>query len=143
MAEPIFAKHEAGDGCRGLGERRFSAVEEAVAAVPERVQFPRGPPGSGAPQNARHAVRLAIRARISGRDRRKISGSDGRGHAPTLRSGKGQRSCRGLCDGKVLSRHILALDPSQKADCPKFVSYGSVAQYYYESGKNGSRDQVG
>jgi hypothetical protein len=39
-----------------------SAVEEDVAA--ERVQFPRGPRGSGALQNARHAVPLAIRARI-------------------------------------------------------------------------------
>lgn len=59
----------------------LSAVEEAVAAVPERAEFPRGLRGSGAPQNARHAVRLAIRARISGRDRPKISASGGCGHA--------------------------------------------------------------
>lgn len=58
----------------------FSAVEEAVTAVPERAEFPRGLRGSGAPQNARHAVRLAIRARISGRNR-PICGSGGCGHA--------------------------------------------------------------
>lgn len=66
----------------------ISAIEKAVAVVPERTQFPRGPCGSGAPPNARHAVRLTIRARISVRDRPKTRGSDGRGHAPTLRSGK-------------------------------------------------------
>lgn len=43
----------------------LSGIENAVA-VPERAQFPRGPYGSGAPQNARHAVRVAIRARHSG-----------------------------------------------------------------------------
>lgn len=36
--------------------------------------------------------------------------------------------------GKELSEHIVALDPSQHGDCPKFVSYGAVAQHYYESG---------
>jgi hypothetical protein len=137
LAEPIFAKHEAGDECRGLGDgafrrsrrpsRRFRSESNFRVVRPDLVLY-----------KMHDTVRLAIRARISGRDRPKISGSDGRGHAPTLRSGKGQRSCRGLCDGKELSRHIVALDPSQKADSPK-----SVAWYYYESGKNGSRDQVG
>ncbi|WP_407175723.1 redoxin domain-containing protein [Bradyrhizobium sp. STM 3562] len=36
--------------------------------------------------------------------------------------------------GKELSDHILALDPPQREDGPKFLSYASVAQYYYESG---------
>ncbi|WP_245286719.1 TlpA disulfide reductase family protein [Bradyrhizobium sp. ARR65] len=36
--------------------------------------------------------------------------------------------------GKELSEHILALDPPQREDGPKFLSYAAVAQYYYESG---------
>lgn len=56
-----------------------------------------------------------------GMHRPKIRGSDGCGHARTLRLDKRQRSRRGLCDGRELSGHILAFDPSQKADSPKFV----------------------
>ncbi len=36
--------------------------------------------------------------------------------------------------GKELSEHILALDPPQRGDGLKFLSYGPVAQYCYESG---------
>lgn len=57
-----------------------------------------------------------------GMHRPKLRGSDGPGHAPALRSDKGQRSCRGLCDGQELSGHILALDPFKRpaplSSCP-------------------------
>ncbi|MGY3621773.1 TlpA disulfide reductase family protein [Bradyrhizobium sp. USDA 10063] len=36
--------------------------------------------------------------------------------------------------GKELSEHILALDPPQRDGGYKFLSYGAVAQYYYERG---------
>ncbi|OCK54152.1 alkyl hydroperoxide reductase [Bradyrhizobium sp. LMTR 3] len=36
--------------------------------------------------------------------------------------------------GKELSEHILALNPPQRGDRSKFLSYGAIAQYYFESG---------
>ncbi|WP_027571387.1 TlpA disulfide reductase family protein [Bradyrhizobium sp. WSM1743] len=36
--------------------------------------------------------------------------------------------------GNELSEHILAVNPPQRGEAPKFVSYPAVAQYYYESG---------
>lgn len=66
LAEPILTKLGLAMSAEGW-VTAISAIEEAVAEAPERAQSSRGPCGSGAPQNARHAVRLAIRARISGR----------------------------------------------------------------------------
>ncbi|MGM4954148.1 TlpA disulfide reductase family protein [Bradyrhizobium barranii] len=37
--------------------------------------------------------------------------------------------------GKDLSEHILAANPPQGGEGAKFLSYGAVAQYYYETGK--------
>ncbi|WP_244608358.1 TlpA disulfide reductase family protein [Bradyrhizobium algeriense] len=36
--------------------------------------------------------------------------------------------------GKELAEHILALNSPEGSALPKFLSYGAVAQYYYESG---------
>lgn len=56
LAESLVAK------MRLVMNAEDSAIEEAVAVVAERAQFSRGPCGFGAPQNAQHAVRPAIRA---------------------------------------------------------------------------------
>ncbi|WP_369726316.1 TlpA disulfide reductase family protein [Bradyrhizobium sp. LLZ17] len=37
--------------------------------------------------------------------------------------------------GKDLSEHILAANPPQGSEGAKFLSYGAVAQYYYETGE--------
>ena len=37
--------------------------------------------------------------------------------------------------GKDLSEHILAANSPQGGEGAKFLSYGAVAQYYYETGK--------
>lgn len=36
--------------------------------------------------------------------------------------------------GKDLSEHILAANPPQGSEGAKFLSYGAVARYYYETG---------
>lgn len=43
-------------------------------------------------------------------------------------------SAERLAMGKELSEHILALNPPQRDGGFKYLSYGAVAQYYYESG---------
>lgn len=125
--------------CKGLGDCDFG---EAVPEAPERAQSSRELCGSGAPQNARHAVPLAIRARISGRI----------DHNSAVRTAAAMRRLVDPTRDNVLVETFAMVrscqDTSwpwilQKAGSPKFVSYGSVAQYYYESGKHGSRDQVG
>ncbi|MET4519966.1 hypothetical protein [Bradyrhizobium sp. I1.7.5] len=37
--------------------------------------------------------------------------------------------------GKDLSEHILGANPPQGSEGAKFLSYGAVAQYYYETSK--------
>ncbi|WP_246504218.1 hypothetical protein [Bradyrhizobium agreste] len=37
--------------------------------------------------------------------------------------------------GQELSEHILAAKPSRGGEGAKFLSYGAIAQYYYEAGK--------
>ncbi|MEZ2146396.1 TlpA family protein disulfide reductase [Bradyrhizobium sp. DN5] len=39
--------------------------------------------------------------------------------------------------GKELCEHILAAKPSQGSEGAKFLSYGAIAQYYYETGRRG------
>ncbi|WP_354126608.1 TlpA disulfide reductase family protein [Bradyrhizobium sp. RT9b] len=45
--------------------------------------------------------------------------------------------------GKDLSEHILAANPPQGSEGATFLSYGAVAQYYYETGKRDRAIELG
>ncbi|MCA6111359.1 TlpA disulfide reductase family protein [Bradyrhizobium cenepequi] len=137
LTEPIFAKltpaMKAGDWAKAL-----SAVEEAVVVMPDDISFrvlhadlllhKMHDLQTGLPV-MRKLVRDAIDKKsevwMAGAMRQLFDPANDNSHFPPAER---------LAMGKELSEHILALNPPQGGDGPKFVSYGAVAQYYYESG---------
>ncbi|MDE5458890.1 redoxin domain-containing protein [Bradyrhizobium sp. CSA112] len=137
LTEPIFAKltpaMKAEDWAKAL-----SALEEAVAVMPDDVNFrvlhadlllhkvhdlQTGLPVMS--QLVRDAIDKKSELWMAGAMRQLFDPANDNSHFPPAER---------FAMGKELSEHILALNPPQRGDGSKFLSYGAVAQYYYESG---------
>ncbi|WP_349510024.1 hypothetical protein [Bradyrhizobium sp. Ghvi] len=133
---PIFAKlmpaMKAQDWAKAL-----SVVEEAVAVLPDDVSFrvldadlllhKMHDLQAGMPvmrQFVRDAVNKKSALWMAGAMRQLFNPANDNSHLP-----QGER----FAMGKELSEHILAVNPPQRGEAPKFLSYPAVAQYYYES----------
>ncbi|MGY3611171.1 MULTISPECIES: TlpA disulfide reductase family protein [unclassified Bradyrhizobium] len=133
----LFAKltpaMNAGDWVKAL-----SAVEEAVAVMPDDLNFrvlhadlllhKLRDLQTGLPvmrQLVRDAIKKKSERWMAGALRNLFDLANDNSHFP---------SAERLAMGKELSEHILALNPPQRSDGFKFLSYGPVAQYCYESG---------
>ncbi|WP_309493936.1 TlpA disulfide reductase family protein [Bradyrhizobium arachidis] len=134
---PIFAKltpaMKAQDWAKAL-----SVVEEAVAVLPDDVNFrvlhadlllhKMHDLQAGLPvmrQLVRDAINKKSAMWMAGALRQLFDPAIDNSHLP-----QAQR----FAMGNELSGHILAINPAQRGEAPKFVSYPAVAQYYYESG---------
>jgi len=137
LTEPMLAKlypaMEAEDWAKAV-----SAVEEAVAVVPDDLYFRALHADmllhklrnlhTGLPvlrQFARDAIDKNDERWMEGALRQLFDPANDNSHFP---------SAERLAMGKELSEHILALNPPQGDGDFKYLSYGAVAQYYYESG---------
>ncbi|MBP0110431.1 TlpA disulfide reductase family protein [Bradyrhizobium vignae] len=137
LTEPIFAKltpaMEAEDWAKAL-----SVLEEAVAVMPDDVDFrvlraelllhkvrdlQTGLPVMS--QLVRDAIDKKSELWMARAMRRLFDPANDNSHLPPAER---------FAMGKELSEHILALNPPQRGQAPKFLSYPAVAQYYYESG---------
>ncbi|SCB55442.1 Thiol-disulfide isomerase or thioredoxin [Bradyrhizobium shewense] len=137
LTEPIFAKlkpaMKAQDWAKAL-----SALEEAVAVMPDDVNFrvlradlllhkvhdlQTGLPVMS--QLVRDAIDKKSELWMAGAMRQLFDPANDNSHFPPAER---------FAMGKELSEHILALNPPQRGQAPKFLSYPAVAQYYYESG---------
>lgn len=137
LAEPLFAKLRPAMQADDWG-KALSAIEEAVAVMPDELNFrvvhadlllhTMHDMQSGFPV-MRRFIRDAIERKsevwMAAAMRELFDPARDNSHFPRVER---------FAMGKELSEHILAVDPSKHGDCPKFVSYGSVAQYYYECG---------
>ncbi|MBO4228403.1 TlpA disulfide reductase family protein [Bradyrhizobium neotropicale] len=134
---PIFAKltpaMKAQDWAKAL-----SVLEEAVAVLPDDVNFrvlhadlllhKMHDLQAGLPvmrQLARDAINKKSEVWMAGAMRQLFDPANDNSHLPQAER---------FAMGKELSEHILAVNPPQPGEGPKFLSYGAVAQYYYESG---------
>ncbi|WP_407192973.1 TlpA disulfide reductase family protein [Bradyrhizobium sp. STM 3566] len=137
LTEPIFAKltpaMEAEDWAKAL-----SVLEEAVAVMPDDVDFrvlraelllhkvrdlQTGLPVMS--QLVRDAIDKKSELWMARAMRPLFDPANDNSHLPPAER---------FAMGKELSEHILALNPPQRGQAPKFLSYPAVAQYYYESG---------
>ncbi|WP_439360512.1 TlpA disulfide reductase family protein [Bradyrhizobium sp. DASA03007] len=137
LTEPVLAKlspaMKAEDWAKAV-----SAAEEAVAVMPDDLNFrvlhadlllhklrnlQTGLPGMR--QFARDAIDKNDEMWMEGALRQFFDPANDNSHFP---------SAERLAMGKELSEHILALNPPQGDGSFKYLSYGAVAQYYYESG---------
>lgn len=134
---PIFAKltpaMKAQDWAKAL-----SVVEEAVAVLPDDVNFrvlhadlllhKMHDLQAGLPvmrQLVRDAINKKSELWMVGAMRQLFDPANDNSHLPQAER---------FAMGKELSEHILAVNPPQRREGPKFRSYPAVAQYYYESG---------
>ncbi|WP_271587097.1 TlpA disulfide reductase family protein [Bradyrhizobium sp. CCBAU 53415] len=137
LTEPILAKlspaMKAEDWAKAV-----SAVEEAVAVMPDELNYrvlhadlllhKLRNLQTGLPvmrQFARDAIDKNDELWMEGALRQLFNPANDNSHFP---------SAERLAMGKDLSEHILALNPPQRDGNFKYLSYGAVAQYYYESG---------
>ncbi|MGY3484409.1 thiol-disulfide isomerase/thioredoxin [Bradyrhizobium sp. USDA 4011] len=133
LTEPILAAMKAEDWAKAV-----SAVEEALAVMPDYLAF-RGRHAdlllhklrnmqTGLPvmrQFARDAIDKNNEVWMEKALRQLFNPANDNSHFP---------SAERLAMGKELSEHILALNPPHRDGGLKWLSYGAVAQYYYESG---------
>ncbi|MDA9441485.1 alkyl hydroperoxide reductase [Bradyrhizobium sp. CCBAU 51745] len=134
---PIFAKlipaMKAQDWAKAL-----SVPEEAVAALPDDVNFrvlqadlllnKMRDLQAGLPvmrQLVRDAINKKSAMWMAGALRQLFDPANDNSHLPQAER---------FAMGNELSKHILAINPPQPGEAPKFASYLSVAQYYYVSG---------
>ncbi|WOH64075.1 TlpA disulfide reductase family protein [Bradyrhizobium sp. BWA-3-5] len=137
LTKTILAKLQpamkAGDWARAL-----SVVEEAVAVMPDDIKFrvlqvdlllhKMHDMRTGLPvlrQLVRDAINQKSEVWMAGAMRELFDPAKDNSYFP---------SAERFAIGKELSEHILALNPPQRDDGPKFLSYAAVAHYYYESG---------
>ncbi|WP_311735324.1 hypothetical protein [Bradyrhizobium yuanmingense] len=137
---PILAKltpaMEAQDWAKAL-----SVVEEAVAVLPDDVNFrvlradlllhKMRDLEVGLPvmrQLVRDAINKKSALLMAGAMRQLFDPANDNSHLPQAER---------FAMGKELSEHILAINPPQRGEALKFLSYPAVAQYYYESGNKG------
>ncbi|WP_347340265.1 hypothetical protein [Bradyrhizobium cytisi] len=136
--EPIFARLEPAMKRKDWAAA-LSAVEEALAAMPDEVTF-RGlhaelllhkirDMGAGLPvlhQSVRDAIEKKSVVWMSVAIRQLFDAA---------KDYSGFPHAERFAMGKDLSEHILAANPPQGSDGAKFLSYGAVAQYYYETAR--------
>ncbi|MET4043850.1 thiol-disulfide isomerase/thioredoxin [Bradyrhizobium sp. RT6a] len=138
LVEPIFARLDSAMKSKSWAAA-LSAVEEALALMPDEVTF-RGlhaelllhnirDMGAGLPV-LRQLVRDAI-------DKKSVVWMSVaiRQLVDRAKDYSGFPDAERFAMGKDLSEHILAANPPQGSEGAKFLSYGAVAQYYYETGK--------
>ncbi|MCA1457297.1 TlpA family protein disulfide reductase [Bradyrhizobium sp. BRP22] len=135
--KPIFAKltpaMKAQDWAKAV-----SVLEEAVAVLPDDVNFrvlhadlllhKMHDLQAGLPvmrQLVRDAINKKSEVWMAGAMRQLFDPANDNSHLPQAER---------FAMGKELSEHILAVNPPQRGEGPRFLSYGAVAQYYYESG---------
>ncbi|MCK1641499.1 TlpA family protein disulfide reductase [Bradyrhizobium sp. 157] len=137
LCEPILAKLtpaiKAEDWVTAL-----SAVEEAVAVMPDDINFrllhvdlllhKMHDMRTGLP-----VMRRLVRDAISQKSEVWMAGVMGELFDPVKDNSYFPPAER-FAMGKELSEHMLTLTPPQRGDGYKFMSYGAIAQYYYESG---------
>ncbi|OSJ18838.1 TlpA disulfide reductase family protein [Bradyrhizobium canariense] len=138
LVEPIFARLEPAMK-RKDWPAALSAIEEALAAMRDEVTF-RGLHaelllhkirnlGAGLPvlrQLVRDAIEKKSAVWMSVAIRQLFDPAKDYSDFPHAER---------FAMGKELSEHILAANPPRGSDGAKFLSYGAVAQYYYETGK--------
>ncbi|MCA1363387.1 TlpA family protein disulfide reductase [Bradyrhizobium sp. IC3069] len=134
---PIFAKltpaMKAQDWAKAL-----SVVEEAVAVLPDDVNFrvlqadlllnKMRDLQAGLPvmrQLVRDAINKKSAMWMAAALRQLFDPANDNSHLPQAER---------FAMGDELSEHILAVNPPQRDEAPKFMSYPAVAQYYYERG---------
>ncbi|MCA6115105.1 redoxin family protein [Bradyrhizobium sp. WSM 1738] len=134
--KPIYAKlrpaMEAEDWATAL-----SAVEEAVAVMPDDIDFRELHAGlllhkMRDMRNGLPVMRQLVRDAIDKKSEPWMAGAMRQLFDPAMDNSHLPRAER-FAMGRELSERILELVPPQ-GDARKFLSYGAVAQYYYESG---------
>ncbi|WP_246789011.1 TlpA disulfide reductase family protein [Bradyrhizobium sp. CIR48] len=125
--------------------KALSVVEEAVAVLPDDVNFrvlhadlllhKMHEVQAGLPVMMRQLVREAIDKKsalwMAGAMRQLFDSANDSSYLPQAER---------FAMGNELSKHILAVNPPQHDEAPKFLSYPALAQYCYESGDR-SRDR--
>ncbi|MET4260902.1 thiol-disulfide isomerase/thioredoxin [Bradyrhizobium sp. S3.12.5] len=140
LVEPIFARLDPAIKSKDWAAA-LSAVEEALGAMPDEVAF-RGlhaelllhkirDMGAGLP-----VLRQLVRDAIEKKSVVWMSVAIRQLFDPA-KDYFGFPHAERFAMGKDLSEHILAANPPQGSEGAKFLSYGAVAQYYYETGKRG------
>ncbi|MBB4396317.1 hypothetical protein GGD62_005441 [Bradyrhizobium sp. ERR14] len=119
--------------------KALSVVEEAVAVLPDDVNFrvlhadlllhKMHDVQAGLPVMMRQLVREAIDKKsalwMAGAMRQLFDSANDSSYLPQAER---------FAMGNELSKHILAVNPPQHDEAPKFLSYPALAQYCYESG---------
>ncbi|MET4236298.1 thiol-disulfide isomerase/thioredoxin [Bradyrhizobium sp. LA6.10] len=136
--EPIFARLEPAMKSKNWAAA-LSAVEEALAAMPDEITFRRlhaelllhkiRDMGAGLP-----VLRQLVRDAIDKKSVVWMSVAIGQLFDPA-KDYSGFPDAERFAMGKDLSEHILAANPPPGSEGAKFLSSGAVAQYYYETGK--------
>ncbi|MET4121695.1 thiol-disulfide isomerase/thioredoxin [Bradyrhizobium sp. JR1.5] len=138
LVEPIFARLKPAVKSKDWAAA-LSAVEEALAAMPNEVTF-RGLQAELLLHKIRDmraglpVLRQLVRDAIDKKSVVWMSVAIRQLFDPA-KDYSGFPHAERFAMGKDLSEHILAANPPQGSECVKFLSYGAVAQYYYATGK--------
>ncbi|MET4484135.1 TlpA disulfide reductase family protein [Bradyrhizobium sp. F1.13.3] len=139
LVEPIFARLDPAMKSKNWAAA-LSAVEEALASMPDEVTF-RGLHAELLLHNIRDlgaglpVLRQLVRDAIDKKSVVWMSVAIRQLFDPA-KDYSGFPDAERFAMGKDLSEHILAANPPQGSEGAKFLSYGAVAQYYYETGKS-------
>ncbi|MCK1745234.1 TlpA family protein disulfide reductase [Bradyrhizobium sp. 139] len=137
LVEPIFARLEAAMNSKDWAAA-LSGVEEALAAMPDDVTF-RGLHAELLLHKIRDmrtglaVLRQLVRDAIDKKSVVWMSVAIRQLFDPA-KDYSGFPHAERFAMGRDLSEHILAANPPQGSEGAKFLSYGAVAQYYYETG---------
>lgn len=137
LVEPIFARLEAAMNSKDWAAA-LSGVEEALAAMPDDVTF-RGLHAELLLHKIRDmrtglaVLRQLVRDAIDKKSVVWMSVAIRQLFDPA-KDYSGFPHAERFAMGRDLSEHILAANPPQGSEGAKFLSYGAVAQYYYEIG---------
>ncbi|MCK1401920.1 TlpA family protein disulfide reductase [Bradyrhizobium sp. 4] len=137
LVEPIFARLEAAMNSKDWAAA-LSAIEEALAAIPDDVTF-RGLHAELLLHKMRDmraglaVLRQLVRDAIDKKSVVWMSVAIRQLFDPA-KDYSGFPHAERFAMGKDLSEHILAANPPQGSEAAKFLSYGAVARYYYETG---------
>ncbi|MCK1719301.1 TlpA disulfide reductase family protein [Bradyrhizobium sp. 141] len=137
LVEPIFARLEAAMNSKDWAAA-LSGVEEALAAMPDDVTF-RGLHAELLLHKIRDmraglaVLRQLVRDAIDKKSVVWMSVAIRQLFDPA-KDYSGFPHAERFAMGKDLSEHILAANPPQGSEGAKFLSYGAVARYYYETG---------
>lgn len=137
LVEPIFARLEAAMNSKDWAAA-LSGVGEALAAMPDDVTF-RGLHAELLLHKIRDmrtglaVLRQLVRDAIDKKSVVWMSVAIRQLFDPA-KDYSGFPHAERFAMGRDLSEHILAANPPQGSEGAKFLSYGAVAQYYYETG---------